>query len=247
MKLASFDTGAAKRPPTLGEFDLPDNFDFEHHEEELRRLKLLSKRATWSIPVGLGAFSFLLGPSDIDLTGHFIGFLTIWWFSAIGMAVLNVEKLFEKVIVFQSKAGRFKRRVDAFIKAKENWEYFNATTGPGFWKALRGIELENAVARLFRERGWQAEETALTGDGGVDLKLNKGAVQLWVQCKGYAKPVSVAAVREIAGVCSASNAEPMLVVVNGITKPAQAEASAYSVTVWDSRELACFARGEDHF
>lgn len=124
------------------------------------------------------------------------------------------------------------------------WEYYNETTGEGFWQALRGTDLEDAVARLFRERGWHVEKTALTGDGGIDLRLRRDGRDICVQCKGYAKPVSVAAVREIAGVCSASRAEPMLVVVNGITKPAQAEAGAYSVTVWDSRELARFATGE---
>lgn len=138
-------------------------------------------------------------------------------------------------------------RVRAFLTAQTEWEYYNETTGEGFWRSLRGTDLENAVARLFLERGWDVGTTALTGDGGIDLILRRGAREICVQCKGYAKPVSVAAVREIAGVCSASNAAPMLVVVNGITKPARAEASLYSVTVWDSRELAQFARNELYY
>lgn len=39
----------------------------------------------------------------------------------------------------------------------------------------------------------------------------------WSQRRGYSKPVSVAAVREIAGLCSASHAKPTVILFNGLT------------------------------
>lgn len=137
-----------------------------------------------------------------------------------------------------------RHRVERLRRSLAEWQYYNLTTGAGFWRDLRGQYLENAAAKLFREREWRVDTTAVTGDGGVDLVLRNSRVEIWCQCKGYSKPVSVAAVREIAGVCSASHASPMLIVVNGITRPALAEAQKYSVIVWDSEELAAFARGE---
>ena len=131
-----------------------------------------------------------------------------------------------------------------FGVALKEWTHFNTVTGVGYWRALRGTELEWAAAKLFRDREWAATTTSATRDGGVDLILKVGHREFHCQCKGHAKPVSVAAVREIAGVCAESNAIPMLIVVNGVTGPALAEARKLSVIVLDSTDLAAFAHGK---
>ena len=69
-----------------------------------------------------------------------------------------------------------------------------------FWAALSGVEFEQAVARIFREKGFEVELTPRSNDKGVDLILKKdGAVSI-VQCKAYKKNVGVSAVRELIGV-----------------------------------------------
>lgn len=209
-------------PPQLGEFRIPTDFDFAQFIERQRRM---DKSAPW-VTVAAVLLAFIFSEA---------------WLFIVGLVAYFA---FPHLLALANGDAAMRPRVRAFLTARMEWEYYNKTTGEGFWQALRGTDLEDAVAWLFRERGWQVETTALTGDGGIDLVLRHDGREVCVQCKGYAKPVSVAAVREIAGVCSASHAEPMLVVVNGITKPAQAEADAYSVLVWDSRELARFARGE---
>lgn len=212
-------------PPQTSEFRIPSDFDFAKFIERQQRM---DKAAPW-----------VAGATTV------LAFI----FSEVSFLLAAIAAYFAlpHIVALANGDAIMRPRVRAFLTAQADWEYYSETIGVGFWRSLRGTDLENAVERLFLERGWEVETTALTGDGGIDLMLRRGARKICVQCKGYAKPVSVAAVREIAGVCSASNAEPMLVVVNGITKPAQAEADLYSVTVWDSRQLARFARSETQY
>jgi hypothetical protein len=231
-------------PPELSEFNLPTGFDFTAFIERQRRFEEL---AVWIAAGSTASFALLYAVgSGFGAFGAFIVFAI----TVIPLAlVLGIPVVFLLPYVLSALYGDagLRSRVAAFLTAKSEWEYYNETTGEGFWQDLRGVELEGAVARLFSERGWMVGTTAVTGDGGIDLVLSRGGHEIWCQCKGYAKPVSVVAVREIAGVCSASNAQPMLIVVNGLTKPALAEAASYSVAVWDSQELAAFAREEQDF
>lgn len=172
--------------PTPSEFQLPTEFDFAAF---VRRQRTLDKVAPWVAAAAI-IMAFVLSEAWLFLVAVFA-------FFALPQAVS-----------IATGDAALRPRVKRYLSAQAQWQYFNETTGEGFWKALRGTELESAVARLFRERGWQVETTAVTGDGGVDLILKRDGSVICVQCKGYAKPVTVAAVREIAGVCSASNAHP---------------------------------------
>lgn len=215
--------GVRSHPPDRSEFRIPEDFDFEPF---LERQQLLDKASPWV--------------AGLMLVGAFM--LHEAW---LLFAAFAAYFAFPQIVTIANGDAIMRPRVKGFLTARRDWDYYNKTTGEGFWQSLRGTELEDAVARLFRERGWQVETTRLTGDGGIDLILRRGEREVNVQCKGYAKPVSVAAVREIAGVCSASRAEPMLVVVNGVTRPARREAEAFSVTICDSHHLARFARSCD--
>ncbi len=68
------------------------------------------------------------------------------------------------------------------------------------WASLDGIGFENAVANIYREKGFDVEYTPRTNDQGVDLILKmNGAVSI-VQCKAYSNNIGVSAIRELAGV-----------------------------------------------
>ena len=69
-----------------------------------------------------------------------------------------------------------------------------------FWSALDGVEFENAVAEIFREKGFDVLLTSRSHDNGVDLIIKKGSAFSIVQCKAYKKNVGVRAVRELIGV-----------------------------------------------
>jgi HJR/Mrr/RecB family endonuclease len=135
--------------------------------------------------------------------------------------------------------------VSAYRASLAAWELVNSERGLHYWKVLRGIDFEHAVAQLFRRRGCDVTTTKGSGDGGVDLVLNVGGKAFWCQCKGHAKPVSVAPIREIAGVCSRGQAGPVIFAVNGFTKPAIATADELGVACLDAPDLCNLARLEE--
>jgi len=64
------------------------------------------------------------------------------------------------------------------------------------WKAMRSIEFEQFLEEVFTILGYSVETTAVTGDQGVDLIVEKRGVRIAVQVKGYLNSVSNAAVQE---------------------------------------------------
>jgi hypothetical protein len=169
------------------------------------------------------------------------------WFVFLAYFIFFPDRLFNRLLMIGHADYKLSRKIERYEAAKAEFDRFVLATELGFWRELRGASLENEVAALFRTAGWKVGTTPTVGDGGVDLKVLGGAHTFWCQCKGYSKPVSVAAVREIAGVCVASEARPVLIVVNGLTKPAADEAAKLGVRVFDSPDLAAMARGEEVF
>lgn len=237
--IAMVGNGSSNAKPKIEDFGLPVNFDVREFERiQAEREKRIGR---------IGLITIILTGliASIQCGFDLLGTILIFPFVCFGTAI-PIGLIFSTAVPFLQDLftgeGQLKRGVERYLAAKADWEYHCLTTGEGFWRKLRGTDLENAAIRLFREKGWSASATATTGDGGIDIVLRSGREEYWCQCKGYAKPVSVSAVREIAGVCSQSSASAMLIVVNGLTQPARIEAEKYSVLVWDSRELAKFAR-----
>lgn len=121
---------------------------------------------------------------------------------------------------------------------------------PGWWRQLKGEGLEYQVKRLFQDVGFPANTTPATADGGVDVVVDFGnGAALLVQCKGWAGKVSVATVRELAGVVSSrrrmsSNQAYIgcIVAANGLTAPAEEFAKANKLITLDEYNLAELAR-----
>lgn len=172
------------------------------------------------------------------------GFSVLVWLAHFA---LFPEGMFNRLLMISTADHDLSKRVEKYEAAKAEFDHFVLATELGFWRELRGTSLEDEVASLFRAAGWKVATTPTVGDGGVDLKVMGGAQTFWCQCKGHSMPVTVAAVREIAGVCVASEARPVLIVVNGLTKPAADEATKLGVRVFEGPELAAMARGEKIF
>ncbi|MGB7407274.1 MAG: restriction endonuclease [Pontixanthobacter sp.] len=232
-----------KQGPQITAFGLPAHFDLVAHDEMIAAIRM----RTFAIcAIGLAVIACLLAIMNMTwkdgLSGLLASFVVNTAFLCAGFVLVRGHHFAVKIATFISHIDGTRRKVAAFRNALADHEYNTKVTGAGFWQALRGVELEVAAARLFEEKDWTVRTTATTGDGGIDLVLCKGSKQFWCQCKGYAKPVSVSAVREIAGVCSSSEASPMLLVVNGVTNPAAIEAKKFAVAIWDAEDLASYAK-----
>jgi len=227
--------------PELEYYGLSSDFDLEDFQSFMKIRVRQTSIIKALMFVGLVAALYFIFRERIEQGETWFGYAIPFAFSYLAVFILPLS---DYAVKTHFGDAAFIESAQEFRAALNEWTHFKTISGVGYWRALRGTDLEWAAARLFREREWKASTTAVTGDGGVDLVLQFGNKEFYCQCKGHAKPVSVAAVREIAGVCAASSAIPVLIVVNGVTGPAIEEARKLSVTVLDSAHLAAFARGE---
>lgn len=227
--------------PEPAEYGLSSDFDLADFRSFMQRRERQTLVVKALIFVALVAGLYFIFRERIEQAESWAGHVLPFAFSYFLVFVLPLTDFALKAHFGDAE---FIRCAQGFRVALNEWDHFKTVSGVGYWRELRGTDLEWAAARLFRDHQWSASTTAVTGDGGVDLVLRFGHKEFYCQCKGHTKPVSVAAVREIAGVCAASNAIPMLIVVNGVTGPAMVEARKLSVIVLDSADLAAFARGE---
>ena len=64
------------------------------------------------------------------------------------------------------------------------------------WKAMRSVEFEQFLERVFVELGYGVETTKVTGDQGVDLVVSNRSKRIAIQVKGYLNSVSGGAIQE---------------------------------------------------
>ena len=230
-----------KVEPQREDFGLQSDFDFQEFDAFMKkrdRLSLAVKSIIFVILAAVFVYAFHSYTEKPNFLTNYLGPI------AFSYVLIFVFPFADYILRSIFGDAAYIDNAHDFRVAFQNWNHFQTVSGEGYWRALRGTDLEWAAAKVFRDRGWEVSTTATTGDGGVDLVLKYANTKFFCQCKGHAKPISVGAVREIAGVCAASSAIPMLIVVNGVTGPASKTAQELSVVVWDSAQMAAFARGD---
>ncbi len=68
-----------------------------------------------------------------------------------------------------------------------------------YWESLGGIEFEQELGRLYRDRGYDVRMTPTSGDQGIDLILRKNGKTTVVQCKAQKRPASPNVIRDLYG------------------------------------------------
>lgn len=105
---------------------------------------------------------------------------------------------------------------------------------------MTGIQFEQRLARYFESCGYFVKDTAVSGDHGADLVLQKGNVRIAVQAKRYDKKTSVgnAAVQEaIAGKIMYDCTECYVITTSYFTKAAIELATKAKVRLINRDEL----------
>ena len=239
-----------RKKPTLQQFGLPKDFDFNLHNSLSFQKEMADERPLkWAVVLS-GIISLCIFAVTIEEAGGSIVLLCILFFfvvapsfilgvGVIGMCLEYFMGLFRPDVPSWHKENI--KKVSAYRKAVSNWEYTNLETGEGWWRKLRGIKFENAIYDLISRRGGKAFLTKASDDGGVDLVVKLNGKEYWIQAKGYSTPIGVAPVREIAGVCSLNKKVPILAAVNGYTKRATEAAKDLNVGLIDSKELSVMA------
>ena len=68
-----------------------------------------------------------------------------------------------------------------------------------YWLNLNGWQFEKEIANKYEDYGYDAIVTKGSGDGGIDIFLEKDGLRYGVQCKNHRAPVGPSAVRDLFG------------------------------------------------
>lgn len=117
----------------------------------------------------------------------------------------------------------FKRESESFIKElKDIVNKCNQLYTKRWWMAMTPYDFEQEVANWFRQKGYTANTTQYSGDGRVDIVLEKDGIREFVQCKHYLnQSIPIATVRELFGVMASENVKSgYMVSLHGMTQGA---------------------------
>lgn len=109
----------------------------------------------------------------------------------------------------------------------------------------RPTDFETFCAELFQSLGYEAHPTVRTGDGGIDIRLEKDGVRTIVECKCYRRSHAVGrpVIQKLYGANATEGAEHMLVVTtSSFSREAVAYAAQTGVALIDGPQLIAMCR-----
>lgn len=116
------------------------------------------------------------------------------------------------------------RQVQAFFdyeRSRNRWWLNQQGKRIDYLTSVSGIQFEQEVAAIYREKGYSARVTSPSGDDGIDIVLCKDKT-IVVQCKNHKSPLGPKDGRELIGTLAYSEAsEAYLVSTSGFTKGLQ--------------------------
>ena len=137
--------------------------------------------------------------------------------------------------VRQREAAK-RRRIEAMLHPDRVRDKIHYMSGP---------EFERFMADLLRQKGYQVEETPLSGDQGVDLILpDLDGKRVVIQLKRWTGPVGNKAIQAtFAGMAHYQADEGWIITTSTFTKSARELARSTSVRLIDRDELADWLEG----
>lgn len=106
------------------------------------------------------------------------------------------------------------------------------------WRAMRSVEFEQYLERVFKLLGYNTQTTNTTGDQGVDLIVEKAGRRIAIQVKGYLNSVSNSAIQESFAGMRHYNCHACAVITNSRFTQSATELAA---------STNCFLIHEDNF
>lgn len=160
-------------------------------------------------------------PSDSPL--NFIGFILSLCYGSfyLGSGIYQIlDSVFlKKPNLSESYLEEYERDLKQYKIEIARFKYWQQKKKKDFWLNLTGHQFEEALAKVYRKNGYIANVTQGSGDGGVDIILEKNNVITYVQCKAHKKAVGPAVARELYGTMKHSSVQNGIIAsLGGFTK-----------------------------
>lgn len=136
--------------------------------------------------------------------------------------------------------GKFQGLQDA--KALVRAKFIYAKHPESILLSVDPYEFELLISALYKEMGYKTDITKKSGDGGVDVKAEKGSVgekeKILIQCKKYRDKVGESYIRDLYGALNAAKSNKgVLVTTSDFTGPAKKFASDNNIELINGKEL----------
>ncbi|MBU1094531.1 MAG: restriction endonuclease [Firmicutes bacterium] len=146
------------------------------------------------------------------------------------------KKQFEKNLNCKNKDDivdkNLEKKIHEFNSAIETYKNATDKSRPTYWKLLTHRQFEIEVANLYSLLGYSTVVTKATGDGGIDVVINKDGKKTGIQCKQHSNPVGPNDFRALIGVIASQDYDHgILVSLNGFTSAVLDEARKSRIRV----------------
>ena len=164
--------------------------------------------------ITMATFSALYVSSDDKTLGQILADFagTIWVvyiFSAI--VIISISKAISDIYI--SRLNEYKELL-SFLSPL----FFDYKSQIEFWKNLSWQNFEREIAKRLNQFGYNAVNTKLSGDEGVDIVINNRDKKFIVQCKAMKNKIGPSFVRDFIGTMGIQKASGgMLVSLNGFS------------------------------
>lgn len=148
-----------------------------------------------------------------EIIGYFIVLTLI--FGAISFIIIN--SISQKIaILLTAKLDEYKKLVN-YLSSK----FLGYKNGLEYWQNLSWQNFEKEVAKRLQGFGYDAINTKLSGDEGVDIVINNQNKKFIIQCKAMQNKIGPSFVRDFVGAMNIQAAQGgMIVSTNGFSKGA---------------------------
>jgi len=133
-----------------------------------------------------------------------------------------------------------------WMNRRRQQEFLNEHVDINWLNKLSWQDFEHQVAEVYRQQGFEVEETGGGGaDGGIDLILHRNHQKSVVQCKRWKTyKIGVQPVRELFGVMHSEGADRAIFITSGIyTNEALQFAEGKPLELVDGEQFAIMMRG----
>lgn len=159
--------------------------------------------------------------------------LFVWWFDEQRRTKWISIKRRQNITAWEKELDA----VTEYECALALYQQVHTEQGSDYWLNAKGMDLENKLQQMLNRLGADMKSTAVSGDGGVDLRGNYRGEMTLIQCKGLSKNCGVAVIRDAAGVKSISGSQMLVCCPKGFTKGAINYANTAGIELWDVNDL----------
>lgn len=228
-----------KEKPSLSDYGLPDDIEaiLKGMEEKYSKKRFYVNLIIF-LTVMIAAFVFgYLKFGTIEM-GVGVVFGILIPYGIIFAVFLDGKFEYKKNTDLHKKYFEYQKQLDFY----NFWIRMNSIN---YWMNLDGHEFEEAVAVVYREKGYNAVVSKQGGDKGIDIILTRENKKIAVQCKAHNKPVGPSVVRDLYGTMSHFGySEGILVSRNGFSVGVYEFAKDKSIELVNLNNLMDMAKGD---